>query len=190
MSLILLSVLAAASLASGAFAVRAVRRRKLPQTDARSSDAPRAVAVDTIVQRDMDSRWLRSGCAFEVDGSARLSLFFADVGAVAAFAPPVREIGWLAAIDLDLGASPPSRIEVGRGVLDLDQSFTAVAKHLGTAPIDLGQNGERMRVAVYKGPQGEMLVALFGTAGARAFSGDVVEPDAFQILGEVADVAG
>jgi hypothetical protein len=205
MSLVVASLAAAAAagVTAGAFAWRRwLRRRRAaaassrplallaPATEegAAATDplAELRLGLGEVVQVAGESRWPRSAVAVMQDGAVRCALLLSrEHGSeqlVVAFREPERHIYWLERTTTELPSSPPTRLELGRGLLDRRASFPGELETLGEPMLDVSGGGT---ISLYEGAIGDAALVLSSGPTAHVWHGLRVEDGDYELLGTV-----
>lgn len=124
------------------------------------------------VLRKHQERWLTGGYGL-FDGSTLLAaVLFAPEGlkqeAVAAFAPPRSEIGWLSPIELEIGPEPPPAIEIGGIVMQRKRRMHVRIERVGRGVPAIATSGT---FAEYEASGRAMAIVLRLHDGTRAWMG-------------------
>lgn len=202
MSLIVLGAVgAAAASLVGALAGRALwrRRRERTQLDTGSpaggdtsgdgatgsmaarpaAQTPWPARCGDVIQVGSETRWLTSAVRMAQRGEPHCLLLLGIEGgrtlAAALFAPPRRDMLWLALEPLPLPPAPPSCIETGGRLLERQAILPVELSTEGELPIDVAERGE---LALYRGAGGEAALILWAggkplcLVGRRLAEGD------------------
>jgi hypothetical protein len=161
-------------------------RAKLDEEKAKTAVfASLPLALGDVVSTAHEERWLAGALVAREDGRVIAALFLAPEGAkltaVAAFAPPRKDIFWLSPVTLDTPDEPPATIEL-RGV---------PMRRKGRLPVTLerfGQGvppvGEEAIWGVYEGGAGEVAVVIVSEGRAHAWSGRRLDEEQYDRLGQ------
>lgn len=136
------------------------------------------------VLRKHQERWL-TGAYGLFDGDTLLgAVLFAPEGlkqeAVAAFAAPRAEIGWLSPTELEIGAEPPSSIEVGGIVMQRKRRMHVRIERVGRGTLPIATNGT---FAEYEASGRVMAIVLRLHDGVRAWTGNRYERGEYERWG-------
>jgi len=189
-----------AGVAAGVIAARRWRRQRRgagPEDGGAGRSAPKdsehaatfaglPVALGDVVQVGDDTRWLRSALLVRGEGRLRCALLLADEDgasvAVAAFPPPQRHILWLKPVSTTLPLSPPSRIELGGGLLEREASFPAEIETLGGGAPAIAAGAV---CATYRGALGDGAVVVQTASETLCWHGPRIAAGDFDRLGKV-----
>jgi hypothetical protein len=124
------------------------------------------------VKMTHNDRWLEGGIAI-FDGSEPVAVvYLAPEGdrqeAVAAFALPRREIGWLSPTAAEIGSEAPTSIELAGVVLTRKRRLAVRLVRIGRAAPRLGESGT---FAEYEASGDLMAIVLRGSEGTAAWLG-------------------
>lgn len=124
------------------------------------------------VRRKHQERWL-TGAYGLFDGSNLLAaILFAPEGlkqeAVAAFAPPRSEIGWLSPTEVEIGPEPPPAIEIGGIVMQRRRRMHVRIERVGRGAAPIAASGT---FAEYEASGRAMAIVLRLHDGVRAWTG-------------------
>jgi hypothetical protein len=199
MSFILLAaVCAAAAAAAGAFAGRrsAVNESE-PDADKKNAtpvEAPAARAfandalsldVGDVVSVGTEERWLAGALALRDGEHLVAALFIAPEGkrndAVCAFSSPRRELLWLTPHAVEIGAEPPSAIELDGIVMRRRARVPVTVARYGQDTPDVG---EQAVFAEYEAGGGATGVVIRGANAAWGWSGKRVDEGAYDRMGK------
>jgi hypothetical protein len=143
------------------------------------------LSLGDVVSAEGEERWLEGALVAREDGHARAALFFAREGlaerAVLAFAPPRRELFWLAPTDTLAPREPPGTLEVGRETYQRVERFPAAVERVG---VGAPQVGEVVLWALYEGGGRKVALLLAGGLGQRVWTGTRVEDGEWDRMGQ------
>ncbi|MBI4705614.1 MAG: hypothetical protein HY744_31360 [Deltaproteobacteria bacterium] len=184
-----------AALVAGAAAATTLVRRAWARQRGGSGSSPAAppgsfaelpLAPGDIVQVGAQERWLRAAVVASEGTAVRCAIFFApEAGhatAVVAFARPRRELLWFEAREAQLPASPPSRLELGRLLLDRVALLPVELRRYGPEAPQVGPSG---KLALYAGAGTEAAAVLVSGQVVRLWVGRRIEPGGYDRLGNV-----
>lgn len=143
------------------------------------------LSLGDVVSAEGEERWLEGALVAREDGSARAALFFAREGleerAVLVFAPPRREIHWLAPTPALAPREPPGTLEVGRATYTLVGRFPAAVERVGQGAPHVG---DVVLWALYEGGGRKVALLLTGGVEARVWTGTRVDDGEWDRLGK------
>jgi len=143
-----------------------------------------ALGLGDVVLAEAEERWLAGAIVARESGRVVSVLFVApegaEVRAVAAFAPPRKEIFWLAPVTITCPAEPPATLEIGASMLDRRSRVPVSIERLGQGAPHVG---DPALWALYEG--GGRDVALVITSGGQvhAWSGRRLDETEYERLG-------
>jgi len=196
MSFILLAAAcAAAAAAAGVFAGRrsaASEDEEKGKAPALPAPLPKPFAQDAVgleigdvVSVAGEERWLSGALSLRDGEHLVAALFFAPEGrrndAVCAFSSPRREILWLTPHAVEIGAEPPSSIELDGIVMRRRARVpVSIVRHAEDTP-DLG---DQAIFAEYEAGAGSVGVVIRASRGALGWVGKRVEDGAYDCMGK------
>lgn len=205
MSFLLIAAAAAAFAgAAGFFAARRASRREegssppalpmpgaapvTPAAPPRFATSP--LQVGEVVVRDREERWLTGAIVVE-EGSELVAVVFAapdggNVGFVASFPAPRRDILWLERVGANVGAEPPTSFEWGGVLMQRVRRLPVQLRRVGEGAPDL--QGDAI-FAEYAASDLARAVLLFQGDRSLGLSGKLLEPSAYEVLGSGGEVA-
>jgi hypothetical protein len=137
-----------------------------------------------VVSAQGTERWLAGALELRDGPHLVAVLFLAPEGeghaAVCAFSSPRRDIFWLAPQTAEVGAEPPSAIELGGIVMQRRARVPGVVRRHGQGAPEVG---DQATFAEYTSGTRDVAVVLRGPLGALAWSGQRVDPDAYDRMG-------
>ncbi|AKT39282.1 hypothetical protein [Chondromyces crocatus] len=171
------------------------RRRDPSDPDPDEDDTPASdpfealpLRLGDVVQVDREERWLAGAVLARDRREVVAAIFLAPEGAeqhaVAAFAPPRRDIYWLRPAQADAPAEPPATLEIGGTAMQRRSRRPVALQRLGKGTPEVGDEGV---LALYDAGPGRVAVVL-GTAGRTfAWAGKPVDPGRYDRLGHGGD---
>jgi len=143
-----------------------------------------AMGLGDVVSADGAERWLAGAIELREGDHLVAVLFFAPEGArldvVCAFAAPRRDVLWLSPVPVEVGAEPPSSIELGGVVMNRRARLPVSARRHGQGAPDVG---ELATFAEYEASARAAGVVLRGPGVALAWSGRRLEPEELDRMG-------
>ncbi|EYF08443.1 hypothetical protein [Chondromyces apiculatus] len=198
MSLLLIAALTAAVAASAGYAAA---RRRLSEDPYGLDDPPEPELVlnpdpfeglplrlGDVVQADREERWLAGVILARDRRDVIAAIFIAPEGtalhAVAAFAPPSKDLYWMTPVTVDIPFEPPATLEIGRVAMQRRSRVPVALEGRGQGVLDLASEGI---LALYDGGAGNVALVL-GTGGrSLAWTGHRLEPGSYDRLGHGGD---
>jgi hypothetical protein len=141
------------------------------------------LALGDVVSSGAEERWLAGAIVAREGGQVIAALFLAPEGskqhAVAAFAPPRRDIWWMAPADLVSPAEPPATVELRGVAMPRKARLPVTLERLGQGAPDVGEDG---LWAVY-GQGRDVAVVIASLGKAHAWVGARLEEGEYDRLG-------
>jgi hypothetical protein len=129
-------------------------------------------------------RWLRGGLVASERGQLVGVVYAAPEGAaleaVAVFAEPERHILWMSPIDVELGAEPPSSLEIGGVLMQRRLRRPVELERIGVGAPPCAAEGLWV---YYEGPAGAAAVIIAHGARRLAWSGQRLEEGRYDRMG-------
>ncbi len=165
-----------------------------PAVDAEGVLASLPVGIGDVVSVDDDptsassktmrERWLVGGlCLWDAESLVG-AVFVAPEGsrdeAVAGFAAPRREIAWMSPEAVELGAEPPSALELGGVVMQRRRRLFVRLERLGKGAPDVGERGV---FAEYAASGRAVAIVIRGDRATVAWSGVRFDPGEYDRMG-------
>jgi hypothetical protein len=144
-----------------------------------SADAPGTAAVGAGSRE----RWLTGALVAREGSTLVAALFFAPEGSmvecVAVFSGPRREIAWLSSAPAELGAEPPSTLEIGGKILERRSRVPVTLERVGR---NVPRLGEGATLAEYASGR-EVALVLRAEGGALALVGVRLDEGEYERMG-------
>jgi hypothetical protein len=154
-----------------------------PKKPAASPFATLPLALGDVVSSGHEERWLAGAVVAREGGQVIAALLLAPEGtkqhAVAVFAPPRRDVWWMAPTDLVSPAEPPATVELGGVALQRKARLPVTFERLGQGAPDVGEEG---LWAVY-GHGRDVAVVIASLGKAHAWVGVRLEEGEYDRLG-------
>jgi hypothetical protein len=154
-----------------------------PKKPAGSPFATLPLALGDVVSSVHEERWLAGAIVAREGGQVIAALFLAPEGtkqhAVAVFAPPRRDVWWMAPTDLVSPAEPPATVELAGVALQRKARLPVTLERLGQGAPDVGEDG---LWAVY-GHGRDVAVVIASLGKAHAWVGVRLEEGEYARLG-------
>jgi hypothetical protein len=143
------------------------------------------LTLGDVVSAEHGERWLAGALVAREDGRVTAALFLAPEGtkvsAVAAFAPPRREIFWMESAELTSPDEPPATIELGDVAMRRKGRLPVSLERLGQGAPPVAEEGIW---AVYAGGGRDVAVVIVSQGRAYAWAGKRLDEDEYDRLGE------
>jgi hypothetical protein len=142
------------------------------------------LGLGDVVLAETEERWLAGALVARENGRVVAALFFSPEGAstraVAAFAPPRRDIYWMSPVEVVAPAEPPATLEIGEAMLT----------RRGRIPVSLERVGQgaphvddTLLWATYEGGGRDVAVLLAGGGKVLAWRGSRLDENDYDRLG-------
>jgi hypothetical protein len=165
-------------------AKKAAKKPPAP-ADPKAIFAGMPLTLGDVVSAEHEERWLAGALVAREDGRVLAALFLAPEGkklsAVAAFAPPRREIFWMESAELTSPDEPPATIELGEVAMRRKGRLPVTLERLGQGAPAVAEEGIW---AVYEGGGRDVAVVIVSQGRAHAWAGKRLEEDEYDRLGE------
>lgn len=199
MGLILIAAVTAAVAASvGYLASR--RRAEEPQDERPAPPEPEPaekrdealsqfpLQIGDVVSAGGEERWLAGALVARDRGEATTVVFIAPEGAthgaVVAFAPPRRDIQWLAPVDVESPDEPPATLEIAGVAMRRRGRLPVSIERLGQGAPRIGETGI---LATYEGGPSEAALVITCDGRTHAWAGRPIDEGAYERLGAGGD---
>jgi hypothetical protein len=154
-----------------------------PKKPAGSPFAALPLALGDVVSSGAEERWLAGAIVAREGGQVIAALFLAPEGtkqhAVAVFAPPRRDVWWMAPTDVVSPAEPHATVELAGVALQRKARLPVTLERLGQGAPDVGEDGVW---AVY-GHGRDVAVVIASLGKAHAWVGARLEEGEYDRLG-------
>jgi hypothetical protein len=141
------------------------------------------LALGDVVQSGSEERWLAGAIVARENGRVIGALFVAPEGAehhaVAAFAPPRKDVWWMSPAELDSPSEPPATIEIKGVALPRKGRLPVTLERLGQGAPMVGEDG--IWAAYDRGREVAIVIASQGKA--YAWSGVRLDEQDYDRLG-------
>jgi hypothetical protein len=138
-----------------------------------------------VVSSTTEERWLAGALVAREEGRVLSVLFIAPEGAklaaVAAFAPPRKEIFWMDPAELVSPEEPPATIELNGVALRRKGRLPVAIERLGQGAPSVG---EEAIWGAYEGGAGEVAIVITGQGKVFAWMGQRLAEEQYDRLGE------
>lgn len=153
--------------------------------DPKAAFAGMPFTLGDVVSAEHEERWLAGALVAREDGRVLAALFLAPEGkklsAVAAFAPPRREIFWMEPTELTSPEEPPATIELGGLAMRRKGRLPVSIERLGQGAPAIA---EEAIWAAYEGGGRDVAVVIVSEGRAHAWVGKRLDAEEYDRLGE------
>ncbi|MCC6553329.1 MAG: hypothetical protein IT372_09960 [Polyangiaceae bacterium] len=158
------------------------------QEPARSPFEGLPLKLGDVVSAGGEERWLAGAIVARERDEVVAVLFLAPegaaLGAVAVFAPPRKDIYWMAPAEVESPAEPPATLEIGGAAMRRRGRLPVALERLGQGAPRVGEEGV---VASYEGGPSEVAMVLGSEGKVYAWAGRRIEDGEYERLGEGGD---